>query len=52
MLVPLVEIVKTYPIYELDVFFSRINNTNADLYVLYSEKCGHNNAEFVRYITQ
>jgi hypothetical protein len=52
LLVPLIEIVKAYPICELDVFFSKISITESELYAIYSEKCGCNVAEFVRYITQ
>lgn len=50
MLVPLIEIVKSYPICELDVFFSKINNAETDLFITFSDKCGRNNGEFVQYI--
>jgi hypothetical protein len=52
MQAPLIEIVKTYPICMLDVFFSELMNDNTSLFIIYSEKCGGDNAEFVKHITQ
>ncbi len=53
ILVPLVEIVKAYPMEQLDELFAKIhqlNLTGSDLYVVYKEICGKDNAEFVRHI--
>jgi len=50
MYVPLVEIVKTYPMNVLDELFSKIERTDSDLYYIYKTMCNQNNAEFVRYI--
>ena len=50
ILVPLVEIVKAYPIDVLDAFFDKINQSGSELYIIYKEKCNKNNDEFVQYI--
>ena len=55
ILVPLVEIVKAYPMEQLDVLFAKIhqlNFTGSDLYVVYMETCGKDNAEFVRHMME
>lgn len=50
ILVPLVEIVKAYPMDVLDKFFANINKYDLDLYVVYKDKCRKNNDEFVKYV--
>ena len=52
-LVLLVEIVKAYPMDQLDELFAKIhqlNLTGSDLYVVYKDECGKDNAEFVRHM--
>lgn len=54
-LVLLVEIVKAYPMDQLDELFAKIhqlNLTGSDLYAVHKETCGKDNAEFVRYMMQ
>uniref|UniRef100_A0A6C0BTD3 Uncharacterized protein n=1 Tax=viral metagenome TaxID=1070528 RepID=A0A6C0BTD3_9ZZZZ len=53
MFVPLIEIVKAYPINVLDELFLKIEHlrlSGSDLYNSYKNKCRENNAEFVNYI--
>lgn len=50
IMVPLIEIVKTYPIDVLDAFFDNINQSGSDLYGVYRDKCDNNNDEFVQHI--
>jgi hypothetical protein len=50
LLVPLVEIVKAYPIDVLDAFFSKINQSGSDLYLVYKDKCHENNDELAIFI--
>jgi allophanate hydrolase subunit 1 len=52
-IVLLVEIVNAYHMDQLDELFAKIhhkNLTGSDLYVVYKETCGKDNAEFVRHI--
>jgi len=50
IMVPLIEIVKAFPINILDEFFSKITLVGSDLYQVYKDKCSKNNDAFVRYI--
>ena len=55
ILVPLVEIVKAYPMDQLDELFAKINQhnlTGSELYVVYKDECGKDNAEFVRHMME
>jgi hypothetical protein len=50
IMVPLIEIVKAFPMDILDEFFSKITLVSLDLYQVYKDKCNKNNDTFVRYV--
>ena len=52
MMAHMVEIVKAYPIYVLDLFFSRINVSGLELYNIYNTTCNKDNDEFVKYVIE
>jgi hypothetical protein len=52
IMVPLIEIVKAFPMNILDEFFSKITLVGSDMYQVYIDKCSKNNDTFVRYVLE